>query len=87
ARNRIYYLLFFKKSGFKLFQLNQLEDECAYYGDFKVSHHDMEYKQVTCESYEDAERTVLRLEREGHMHIEEISNQEAYRGDESSYRE
>ncbi len=48
---------------------------------------DMEYKQVTCESYEDAERTVLRLEREGHMHIEEISNQEAYRGDESSYRE
>ncbi|WP_280159964.1 hypothetical protein P5491_008835 [Priestia megaterium] len=48
---------------------------------------DMEYKQVTCKSYEDAERTVLRLEREGHMHIEEISNQEAYRGDESSYRE
>ncbi|MED4237878.1 hypothetical protein [Priestia megaterium] len=33
---------FLKKSGFKLFQLNQLEDECAYYGDFKVSHRDME---------------------------------------------
>jgi len=34
--------LFLNKSGFKLFQLNQLEDECAYYGDFKVSHRDME---------------------------------------------
>lgn len=29
---------------------------------------DMEYKQVTCKSYEDAERTVLRLERRAYAY-------------------
>ncbi|AQX55066.1 hypothetical protein LZP85_07280 [Priestia flexa] len=47
----------------------------------------MEYSQITCKDYAEAEREVLRLEKAGHLHIEIISNQEAYDGDESSFRE
>ncbi|WP_210608310.1 hypothetical protein [Priestia flexa] len=47
----------------------------------------MEYSQVTCRNQAEAEQEALRLEKEGHLHIEIISNQEAYDGDESSFRE
>lgn len=47
----------------------------------------MEYSQITCRNQAEAEQEALRLEKEGHLHIEIISNQEAYDGDESSFRE
>ncbi|WP_204166745.1 hypothetical protein [Bacillus sp. CGMCC 1.16541] len=40
----------------------------------------LEYKQVTCPNCETAERVKLQIEKEGHDHIEILSEKEA-RGD------
>ncbi|MBM7702198.1 hypothetical protein [Metabacillus iocasae] len=45
----------------------------------------LEYKQVTCPDYETAERVKLEVEKEGHNHIEILSEQEAHGDDESVF--